>query len=103
MTNAGIQPLPTEPKHKGLLYRLLRAITPLRAAVHFARKRLSRYRPQVWRLEGRERVSGAPLVIVYAGQIENKNYIAELAFGRTRTEVSLGRKWVCNLMRWAAA
>jgi len=98
MTNAGMQSLPTEPRHKGMLYRLLRAIAPLRAAVHFVRKHLSRYRPRVWRLEGRERVSGVPLVIVFAGQLQNKNYVAYLAFADPSVEQALGRRWLWTLL-----
>jgi hypothetical protein len=98
MTNAGTQPLPTEPRRKGMLYRLFRAITPLRTAVRFVRKRLSRYRPQVWRLEGRERVSGVPLVIVFAGQLQNKNYVAYLAFADSPAERALGKRWLWTLL-----
>lgn len=98
MTNAGMQSLPTAPKHKGMLYRLLRAIAPLRAAVRFVRKHVSRYRPQVWRLEGRERASGAPLVIVCAGQLENKNYLAHLAFADSPAERALGARWLWTLL-----
>ena len=98
MTNAGMRSLPTTPKHKGMLYRLLRAIAPLRAAVRFVRKHVSRYRPQAWRLEGRERVSGAPLVIVFAGQLENKNYLAHLAFADSPAERALGARWLWALL-----
>src|SRR5512134_2579950 len=98
MTNAGMQSLPTVPKHKGRLYRLFRAIAPLRTAVRFARKRLSRYCPQVWRLEGRERVSGVPLVIVFSGQLQNKNYIAYLAFADSPAVRELGKRWLWSLL-----
>jgi len=81
-----------------MLYRLLRAITPLRATVRFMRERLARHCPQVWRLEGRERASGAPLVIVFAGQLENKNYIVHLAFADPPTEQALGRRWLWMLL-----
>ncbi len=81
-----------------MLYRLLRAITPLRATVRFVREHLERYRPQVWRLEGRERTSGTPLVIVFAGQLENKNYVAHLAFADSPVEQALGRRWLWALL-----
>lgn len=81
-----------------MLYRLLRAIAPLRASVHFVRKRISRYRPRVWRLEGRERVTGAPLAIVFAGQLQNKNYIAYLAFAESPSERALGKRWLWTLL-----
>ena len=101
MTNAGTPPLLAEPRPKGMLYRLLRAITPLRAALRFGREHLARYRLQVWRLEGRERASGAPLVILFAGQLENKNYIAHLAFAGTPEESSAGAVWLWSV-RWRA-
>lgn len=81
-----------------MLYRLLRAITPLRAAARFGREHLARYRPQVWRLEGRERASGAPLAILFAGQIENKNYLANLAFADSPADQALGRRWLWALL-----
>lgn len=81
-----------------MIYRLLRAITPLRTAVRFVRKSVSRYRPQAWRLEGRERASGVPLVIVFAGQLENKNYLAHLAFADSPAEQALGRRWLWTLL-----
>jgi len=73
-------------------------ITPLRAAVRFVRERLARYRPQAWRLEGRERASSTPLVIVFAGQLENKNYISHLAFADSPVEKALGRRWLWMLL-----
>jgi len=79
-------------------YRLLRAITPLRAAVRFGREHLARYRPQVWRLEGRERVTGVPLAILFAGQLENKNYMAHLAFADSPADQALGRCWLWTLL-----
>lgn len=98
MPNAGMQFFPSEPRHKGMMYRLLRAITPLRAVARFVRKLYSRYRPQVWCLEGRERASGVPLVIVFAGQLENKNYLAHLAFANSPAEQILGRRWLWMLL-----
>lgn len=81
-----------------MLYRLLRAVAPLRAAVRFMRGRIERYRLPVWRLEGRERASGTPLAIVFAGQLENKNYVAHLAFADPPAEQALGRRWLWTLL-----
>jgi len=81
-----------------MLYRLLHDIAPLRAAVRFIRGRLERYRLQVWRLEGRERASGVPLAIIFAGQLENKNYVANLAFSDFPVEQALGRRWLWTLL-----
>jgi hypothetical protein len=80
-----------------MLYRLLRAITPLRAAVRFGREHLARYYLHAWRLEGRERVSGAPLTILFAGQLENKYYLADLAFADFPADQALGRRWLWSL------
>jgi hypothetical protein len=93
----------TSARESGALYRVLRAIKPLRALVRSGRELLARHRRPVWRLTGQERTSGLPLEIVFAGQLENKNYIAELAYGGTGSEVSLGRKWVRDLAHRAAA
>ena len=98
MTNAGIQSAPTRHRHDGRLYRLLRAIKPLRATVRFVRGQYDRHRPLAWRLEGRERMSGTPLAIVFAGHLENKNYIAHLAFAGSPAEQSLGRQWLWRLV-----
>lgn len=98
MTNAGMQSVPTQYRHNGRLYRLLRAIKPLRTTVRFVRGQYERHRPQAWRLEGQERMSGAPLVIIFAGRPENKNYIAHLAFAYSPAEQSLGRRWLWGLV-----
>jgi hypothetical protein len=98
MTNAGMQSLPTEPRRKGMMHRLLRAITPLRSTVRFMRERIERYRPQAWRLEGRERASGVPRAIIFAGQLENKNYLAHLAFVDSPVEQALGPRWLWTLL-----
>jgi len=81
-----------------MLYRLLRAIKPLRAAVRFGHKRVARYHRQVWRLEGRERASGAPLAILFAGQLQNKNYLAHLAFADSPVDQALGWRWLWALL-----
>lgn len=97
MTNASTPLLPAEPRPKGILYRLLRTVPPLRAAVRFAREHIARNYPQTWRLEGRERVGGASLAILFAGQLENKNYLAHLAFASAPNEQPLGRHWLWRL------
>lgn len=76
----------------------MRAVRPLRAIVRAVRGWLGRYRPQAWRLEGCERESGVPLCFVFAGQLENKNYIVHLAFGGRHKEQLLGRRWLWHLL-----
>jgi len=85
-------------KKPSVLYKALRSIKLLRATVRFGREHLARYRPQVWRLEGRERATGAPLAILFAGQIENKNYVAHLAFADSPADQALGRRWLWTLL-----
>jgi len=100
--NANMQPLPTEPGYKGtMIYRLLRVITPLRAAVRAVRQVLGRHRVLTWRLEGSERVSGHPLTVFFAGQFENKNYIADLAFDGSHTETACRKMWLWNVFKLA--
>jgi hypothetical protein len=84
-----------------MLYRLLRAITPLRAAVRVMREILERHYVPTWRLEGSERVSGHPLTIFFAGQLENKNYIADLAFDGSHTETTCRKMWLWNVFKLA--
>lgn len=83
------------------IYRALRAITPVRRAVHAARGYLDRYRLPAWSLEGAERHSGEQLRIFFAGQLENKNYITRLAFAGDHAEVERGRMWLWNACRLA--
>ena len=49
-------------------------------------------------LEGAERHSGQPLRILFAGQLENKNYIAQLAFAERAADQALGRRWLWALL-----
>lgn len=90
-----------EPEQHGSIYRALRAITPVRRAVRAARGFLDRYRLPTWSLEGAERHSGEPLRIFFAGQLENKNYIARLAFGDNHTEIERGGMWLWSACRLA--
>lgn len=85
----------------GSIYRALRAITPVRRAVNTVRGFLDRYRLPTWSLEGGERHSGQPLRIFFAGQLENKNYLARLAFGENHTEIECGGMWLWNAYRQA--
>jgi hypothetical protein len=90
----------TEPSGKapGRVRRMLRAIGPLRFAVHAAREVLGRYLRPVWLLEGNERGSGLPLRVLFAGQLENMNYLAHLAFAPTPVKTSLGRRGLWRLL-----
>ena len=77
----------------GKVYQLLKRSAPLRTATRAVRGALARYRPMVWQMQGSARGSAAPLTILYAGQLENKNYIAHLAFAEPPTEAALGPRW----------
>jgi hypothetical protein len=78
--------------------KILKRIAPLRSAVNFVRDLLARYRPHAWRLEGHERNSGIPLTVMFAGQLESKNYIAHLAFAGAPRESVLGRRWIWRVL-----
>jgi len=90
-----------EKEEHGWLYRALRALKPLRGAVHVARGYLDIYHLPTWSLEGAERHSGQLLRIFFAGQLENKNYIARLAFGGNHTEIERGGVWLWSAYRFA--
>jgi hypothetical protein len=77
---------------------MLRAIRPLRYAVHAAREVLGRYFRPAWLLEGRERDTGLPLRVLFAGQLENMNYLAHLAFAPSPEKTLLGRRGLWRLL-----
>jgi hypothetical protein len=81
-----------------IVREMLKRIGPLRSTVNRARDLLARYRPLVWRLDGHERDSGMPLAVVFAGQLESKNYIAHLVFAEPPRESALGRRWIWRLL-----
>jgi hypothetical protein len=77
---------------------MLCRVSPTRALVRRVREALEERRPQAWLLRGVERESGAPLAMLFAGQLENKNYLAHLAFAGPVAETSLGRRWLWRLL-----
>lgn len=81
-----------------LVFRALRDIAPVRAAVRAGRNVLDRFHPFAWHLEGCARGGGSRLSIVFAGQLENKNYISHLAFAAPPTETRLGRRWFGSVL-----
>lgn len=85
----------------GKVYRLLKRAAPLRAAIRVVRATLARYRPMAWQMQGSARDSGTPLTILYAGQLESKNYIAHLAFAEPPTEAALGPRWAWRMLHAA--
>lgn len=87
----------------GKAYQTLKRFAPLRAAIRAVRDALGRYRPMVWQLQGCAHDSAVPLTILYAGQLENKNYIAHLAFVARPTETALGPRWVWRALRASPA
>lgn len=88
-------------QERSMIYRVLRTIKPMRAAVRAARRVLERHYVSTWRLEGKERVSGHPLTIFFAGQLENKNYIADLVFNGSHTEAACRKMWLWNVFKLA--
>jgi hypothetical protein len=85
---------------QGTLYQALRRITPLRAVVRRARECLARWRIDVWIVSGNERRSGEPLVALCAGQLETKNYLVELLFAQSCSEIHR-RGWIWSIFRYA--
>jgi hypothetical protein len=85
----------------GRTYRALRS-TALRAAIRLGRDVLAWCRPPAWYLEGCARGSGLPLAILFTGQLENKNYLAHLAFAPSPTERALGRRWIGSVFHRTA-
>jgi hypothetical protein len=55
----------------------------------------------VWQMQGCARGSAVPLTILYAGQLENKNYIAHVAFAERPTEAALGPRWAGRVLHAA--
>jgi len=77
-------------------YAALKRITPLRVAVRVVRGIIERYRRSAWILDGREQSSGEPLKVFFAGQLESKNYFAQLVFGSEWRETDAGAVWSWN-------
>jgi hypothetical protein len=77
----------------------LRRIGALRKVVRRVRGFVDPYKVHVWFLEGQERVSRAHLSILYMGQLENKNYIENLAFEKADKQDDLGTAWIWNAVR----
>ena len=89
----------TAARDSGSLYRALRAIKPLRTLARSGRELLGRYRVPAWHIEGRERASGQPLALFFAGHLESKNYILHLAFEVGYVERSAGMVWLWSAWR----
>jgi len=83
----------------GTLYRAFRAIKPLRMLVRWGRGLLGCYRVPAWHIEGRERASGQPLALFYAGHLESKNHIVHLALEEGYVECSAGMAWLWSAWR----
>lgn len=62
---------------------VLQRVKILRAGVQKLNRFISQRREILWILEGRERNSGEPLSLLFAGAIDNRNYIAHLVFGES--------------------
>ncbi|MEI6871852.1 MAG: hypothetical protein WCL08_06165 [Verrucomicrobiota bacterium] len=70
---------------------------PVKKAVELWRN----YRCGLWILSGRERHSGYPLVVAYAGTDYSKSYFAGKIFAQDFEEQNLGRRWVFRALKGA--
>ncbi len=70
---------------------------PVKKAVELWRN----YRCGLWILSGRERQSGEPLAVAYAGTDYSKSYFAEKMFAENFEEQNLGRRWVFRALNGA--
>jgi monoamine oxidase len=86
-------------KLAALVRRGLHAVPFLRVTVRRLRAFHERVRPVVWLLEGEEREIGRSLRILFSGQLENKNYIAHMAFRGSCAQRRLGRRSLRLLLR----
>jgi predicted N-acetyltransferase YhbS len=80
------------------LYAALKRINWLRSIVQTWRAVVERLRVEVWIIEGKGRHGGSPLKVLVAGQLEAKNYVAELLFKSPRSETHR-RMWRSRLLR----
>jgi hypothetical protein len=60
----------------------------------FAYRLFHLLRANQWILRGQELNARQDLCIVFTGIEENKNYLADLAFGKSRQEERTGKKWI---------
>lgn len=94
------------------MHALLRRMALLRWAVRSGYRLMQQLRYEVWIIDGRERDSGAPLTLLFSGQLENKHYLTHSVYvGSSRAFLSDGvlgykHKWGMRLLegsgRWFA-
>ena len=95
-------PAPNAPSERGgRLTAALRRVPFLPTAVRWFRSTFLRHRINACILEGHERASGAPLRVFFAGQLENRNYFANIAFAPGRVETDMEPVWRWNAFRRA--
>lgn len=79
--------------------------TPLikKRVVHmnWLKKFISRYRLDLWVLEGEEPKSNTPFSILCSGKEWDRNYLAGLAFGENYRESYIGQSWFWNIKKRA--
>ncbi|MBI3897309.1 MAG: GNAT family N-acetyltransferase [Gammaproteobacteria bacterium] len=84
----------------GWLSNRLRAITPLRTVVRQARHAIEPYRARTWTLQGPVATLSQPLRLIYAGQLESKNYLRHLAFQESVDERARNMRWLGHALGW---
>ena len=71
---------------------LLQSLYKLRNLFHLSRL-------NVWVMEGKERWTGKPISVTYAGHQINKNYLSHLVFNNTNKETHSGKIWIWNALK----
>ena len=70
----------------GAIRNSLKHIKPLRTAVRGLKRRIERHRENAWLIEGKERMSGQLVSIMFVGDLISRNYIARTFFDESWIE-----------------
>ena len=77
----------------GAIRNSLKHIKPLRTAVRGLKRRIERHRENAWLIEGKERMSGQLVSIMFVGDLISRNYIARTFFDESWIEKERVRVW----------
>ncbi len=79
----------------------LKSIKPLRVAVRAIKEPIASRLQDVWLLAGKERSSGQPLSLMFAGRQDSRNYIAAQVYGDSWSTLEHTRMWKRRLLERA--